>query len=142
MRENTIKTRFFVTTSQKSLFDNSLSRLWWYAYLTYDKENRNPYTLTEALLINQTICTDFIDTYNCRNISRAKGVLNAVKEFKEILGTSRGLSDYFRECNKYLNRYAAVTNLDFLEPDEIKNIALEYMVNLKNNKNSAKGELS
>lgn len=131
LRENTIKTRFFVTTQKKSLFLNSLSRLWWFAHITYDKENRgNPYALTEALLINQSICTDFLDTYNARNINRTKGVLSAIKEFKDIIGRTERLRDYFRACNKYLNRYAAVSNLDFLEADEIKKIALDYMVGL------------
>jgi len=138
LRENTLKTRFFVTSTKDSLFDNSLSRLWWYAHLTYDKENRNPYSLTEVLLTNQTICTDFIDTYNCRNANRSKGVLSAIKEFIEILGTSKGVSNYFRDCNKYLNRYAAVTNLDFLEPHEIKNIALEYLINLSKSKSKTR----
>jgi len=136
LRENTIKTRFFVTTSQKSLFDNSLSRLWWYGYLTYDKESHNPYALTEVLLTNQTICTDFMDTYNCRNTNRSKGVLNAIKDFKDILNKNEGITEYFRECNKYLNRYAAVTNLDFLEPDEIKDIALKYMMSLRQERRS------
>jgi len=134
LRVNTIKTRFFVTSSKSSLFDNSLSRLWWYAHLTYDKSNSNPYSLTEVLLINQTICTDFIDTYNSRNLNRAKGVLGAVKDFKDILNKNEGIVDYFRACNKYLNRYAAVTNIDYLESHEIKQIALDYMNNLRDNK--------
>jgi len=130
LRENTIKTRYFVTSTKDSLFNNSLSRLWWYAHLTYDSKKQNPYALTQTLLTNQTICTDFIDTYNCRNANRSKGVLSAIKEFIDILGTTKGVSNYFRECNKYLNRYAAVTNMDFLEPEEIKKIALDYLLGL------------
>lgn len=130
LRENTIKTRYFVTSTKDSLFNNSLSRLWWYAHLTYDSANRNPYALTQTLLTNQTICTDFIDTYNCRNANRSKGVLTAIKEFIDILGTTKGVSNYFRECNKYLNRYAAVTNMDFLAPEEIKKITLDYLLEL------------
>jgi len=126
MRKNTIKTRFFVTDIRHSLFDNAISRLWWYAHLTYDETSINKYALTEVLLSNQTICTDFMDTYNSRNVIRAKDVLGALKVFKEELGTSRGLSEYFRDCNKYLNRYAAVSSLDFLEPEEIRDIALTY----------------
>ena len=42
-RENTIKTRFFVTTPGSLLNDNALSRLWWYGHLTYDRKNSNPY---------------------------------------------------------------------------------------------------
>jgi hypothetical protein len=46
-RENTIKSRFFVTTPGSLLNDNALSRLWWYGYLTYDRSNSNHYALTE-----------------------------------------------------------------------------------------------
>jgi hypothetical protein len=133
LRENTVETRFFVTTTRRSLLrDNALSRLWWFGYLTYDKESANPYALTEVLLTNQTICTDFMNTFNCRNVNRSRGVLNAIKDFKDVVSEKESIIDYFRECNKYLNRYAAVTNLDFLESNEIKKIALDYMVEFRN----------
>lgn len=132
-RENTIKTRFFVTDSG-SLFDNALSRLWWYGHLTYDVNNSNHYALTEILLINQTICTDVIDTLNRMNFNRIKGVLLAIRDFKELLKEKEGITEYFRKCKKYLNHYAAVTTLDFLEAEEIQKLAFDYMVNLREKK--------
>ena len=74
-RQNTIKTRFFVTNSDSLRNDNALSRLWWYGHLTYDKKNSNHYELTEVLLTNQTICTDVMDTLNRMNYDRIRGVL-------------------------------------------------------------------
>ncbi len=138
LRENTIKTRFFVTNERESLFDNAIARLWWFGYLTYDhaKNSDDPYVFTKVLLTNQTICTDFLNTYNCRSVNRSRGVLSAIKEFKYFLGVNEGITEYFRACNKYLNRYAAITNLDCLEPDEIKQIALAYMVRLREDKKS------
>ena len=133
VRENTIVTHFFVTNEKDSLRnDNALSRLWWYGYLTYDSTNSNPYALTEILLTNQTICTDFMDTLNRRNITRMRGVLMALKEFKKELNEKEGITDYFRECNKYLNHYAAVTIMEFLDSKEIQDIAYNYMVKLRN----------
>lgn len=129
-RENTIKTRFFVTTPGSLLNDNALSRLWWYGYLTYDKNDRNPYALTEVLLTNQTICTDVMDTFNRMNPKRMKGVLLAIKDFKNELDGSEGITDYFRECKKYLNHYAAVTALEFLDSSEIRDLAFNYMKKL------------
>lgn len=126
-RENTIKTRFFVTGGKNSLFDNAISRLWWYGYLTYDEENSNHYHLTEILLLNQTICTDVIDTKFKMNSSVLKGILKAIKEYKDEIPPNESIIDCFRACNKYLNRYAAVTIIDFLDSEEIKNIALSYM---------------
>lgn len=138
-RENTIKSRFFVTTPGSLLNDNALSRLWWYGYLTYDKENGNHYALTEILFTNQTICTDVMDTFNRMNIDRMRGVLLAIRDFKNEIGENEGITEYFRECKKYLNHYAAVTTLEFLDSEEIRDLAFNYMIKLRNNKVNGQG---
>lgn len=130
-RSNTIRTRFFVTGAESLLNDNALSRLWWYGFLTYDSENTNHYELTEVLLTNQTICTDVMDTLNRTSFNRMKGVLLAIKDFKELLGENEGITECFRECKKYLNRYAAVTAFDYLDSEEIRTLAYNYMVNAR-----------
>lgn len=42
------------------------------------------------------------------------------------------LVNRFRECKKYLNRYAAVTSFDFLSSEEICDLTDNYMINLDN----------
>lgn len=138
-RENTIKSRFFVTTPGSLLNDNALSRLWWYGHLTFDRNNSNHYALTEILLTNQTICTDVMDTFNRMNFDRMRGVLLAIKDFREELAENEGITDYFRECKKYLNHYAAVTTLEFLNSDEIRDLAFNYMINMREEKNNGNG---
>lgn len=133
-RSNTIRTRFFVTGSNSLWNDNALSRLWWYGHLTYDDSNSDHYALTKILLMNQTICTDVIDTPNKMNFNRIKGVLLAIKDFSETLNGNEGITDYFRECKKYLNHYAAVTTLEFLDYEEIRDLTFNYMVKLRNSK--------
>ena len=133
-RSNTIKNRFFVTTPGSLLNDNALSRLWWYGYLTYDRHSSNHYALTEILFTNQTICTDVMDTFNRMNYDRMRGVLMAIKDFKEEISDNEGITDYFRECKKYLNHYAAVTTLEFLDSDEIRDLAFNYRMNLREEK--------
>lgn len=135
-RENTIKNRFFVTTPGSLLNDNALSRLWWYGHLTYDKNSSNPYALTEILLTNQTICTDVMDTFNRMNINRMRGVLMAIRDFKAEINSNEGITDYFRECKKYLNHYAAVTTFEFLDCNEIRDLAFNYMIKIRNEKNN------
>lgn len=130
-RENTIKSRFFVTTPGSLLNDNALSRLWWYGYLTYDRNSNNHYALTEILFTNQTICTDVMDTFNRMNYDRMRGVLLAIKDFKYEIGDNEGITEYFRECKKYLNHYAAVTTLEFLDSEEIRELAFNYMMKLR-----------
>ncbi|MBP1586845.1 MAG: hypothetical protein ILO53_00380 [Clostridia bacterium] len=138
-RENTIKNRFFVTTPGSLLNDNALSRLWWYGYLTYDKKCSNHYALTEILFTNQTICTDVMDTFNRMNIERMRGVLLAIRDFKEEINDGEGVTDYFRECKKFLNHYAAVTTLEFLDSDEIKDLAFNYMMKVREERLNGNG---
>ena len=136
-RQNTIKSRFFVTTPE-SLRDNALSRLWWFGYLTYEPQNSNPFELTDILFTNQTICTDVMDTLNRTNLDRIRGVLLAIKDFKNELSYNEGITEYFRECKKYLNHYAAVTTMEFLESEDIRKLAYDYMMNLRFEKNRNK----
>ena len=137
-RANTIKTRYFVTGSSSLLNDNALSRLWWYGHLTYDENAHDKYALTKILFTNQTICTDVMDTLNRMNFNRIKGVLLSIRDFKELLDDNEGITEYFRECKKYLNHYAAVTTLDFLEVEEIQKLAFDYMVKLRDQKQKKK----
>ena len=133
-RDNTIKSRFFVTTPGSLLNDNALSRLWWYGHLTYDEKRSNHYELTEILFTNQTICTDVMDTLNRMNFDRIKGVLTAIKDFKNEIQENEGITEYFRECKKYLNHYAAVTTFEFLSAEEIRDLAFNYMIKLREDK--------
>jgi hypothetical protein len=64
----------------------------------------------------------------------------AINDFKEILGGTTGLIGYFRDCNKYLNHYAAVTNFDFLDSEDIRKLALDYMVRFIENPDKSKNK--
>lgn len=83
--------------------------------------------MTKILLTNQTVCSDVVDTLNRTSPNRIQGVLLTIEEFKDEMGSTRGLVDYVRECNRYLNRYAAVTVLDYLSKEEIRDIALGFL---------------
>ena len=135
-RENTIESRYFVTTPGSLLNDNALSRLWWYGYLTYDRDKKSSdhYALTKILLMNQTICTDVMDTFNRMNYDRMRGVLTAIRDFKNEISENEGITNYFRECKKYLNHYAAVTVLESLDSGEIRDLAFNYMMKIRDEK--------
>ena len=76
-----------------------------------------------------------MDTFNRMNYDRMRGVLMAIRDFKDLLGDNEGITDYFRECKKHLNHYAAVTTFEFLDSDEIS----DYMVKLREEKLSGTG---
>lgn len=126
----------FVTTPGSLLNDNALSRLWWYGYLTYDRDKKSSdhYALTKILLMNQTICTDVMDTFNRMNYDRMRGVLTAIRDFKNEISENEGITNYFRECKKYLNHYAAVTVLESLDSGEIRDLAFNYMMKIRDEK--------
>ncbi len=135
--EGTVRTRFFVDKLQNLRNDNALSRLWWYGYLTYDSDDSNPYALTEILLMNQTICTDVIDTLNRTNFNRVKGVLLALKEFREEINDGESIITYFRDCAKRLNRYAASATMEMLEYEEIQDLTYGFLMKARENRLNA-----
>ena len=137
IRENTIRERFFVRSESSLWNDNALSRLWWYGYFTYDEHCKsNPFRLTEILLTNQTLATDVIDTLNRMNPSRMKGILYGIQNYIDEIGTDSGVASDFRECKKYLNHRAAVTNFDFLDSSDIEKMTYDFLINLHINKES------
>lgn len=67
------------------------------------------------------------DALNRTNFNRIKGVLLAIDDFKNQLKPRESLIDIVRRSNKSLNRYAAVTAMDFLSYEEIRDIALGFL---------------
>lgn len=127
-----IEQRYFVPGEGDGLyFFNALSRLWWCAHLTYDKDNRDHYALTKILFENQMLGKDLLDTLNRANFIRMKGILLAMKDFKEVLGEREGMNQYFRECKKILNHTAAINMFDFLDSEDIRKITFETLVNVR-----------
>lgn len=131
-KDSPTKYRYFVPNGQDGLYYfNALSRLWWCAHLTYDENSRDHYALTKILFDNQMVGKDFLGTFNGKNYNRMKGVLLALNEFKEICQPREGIQKYFRECNKILNQQAAITMLDFLSIEEIKELAYNILVSVR-----------
>lgn len=42
------------------------------------------------------------------------------------------MNQYFRDCKKILNHYAAINMFDFLGYEDIKAITLETLINIRN----------
>lgn len=123
----TIRKRFFVPNKQSLIRFNAISRLWWAGYLTYDENNSDRYHLTKLLFTGQQICADLLDTPFCGNKKIVMGILLGLKQYLEENISIANLSDHFRACIKYMRRYAAVTNLDYLNENEIQQIFYEYL---------------
>lgn len=131
-KEKRILSRFFATSNERSLNNNAIARLWWYGFLSYDKDNKsNPFHLTEILVGNTKFCTDFMLSHCCWNRTVGKGVLRAAKDLLPTLGKNEGISGYYRPLKKYMNRYGAVSSLDFLSEDDVYNLAMEFFTALR-----------
>lgn len=124
--------RYFVPGEGMGLYYfNGLSRLWWWAHLTYDPDSKDHYTLTRILFENQMLGKDILDTLNRTNFKRMKGILLAIQEFKGMVDPNDGITDYFRECKKELNHYAAISIFDYLDFEDIKKITLETLIKVR-----------
>lgn len=121
-----IKERFFCTGGRQSLnYYNAISRLWWIGELTYDEKQKYKYTKV-LLESGQQTLKDLTDCAYSMNKKITRGIIRAISETKAS-GNVQRFGDCFRDLNKHLNRQGAISSLDFLEEDEIMQLALDYM---------------
>lgn len=116
---------FFYTTHRRALYYHGLSRLWWYAHLTYDESRKDPYELTSfAFKHPEAILANLI----YRNFSNSKSVrfaiFNGLLKFSNSGGTIT--QEKLKELYKYVSFLGGVTLLDAL-PMEL----LEQKIYLK-----------
>ena len=67
--------------------------------MTYDENSKDHYELTKILFDNQMVGKDFLGTFNGKNYNRMKGVLLALKDFKEMVIAGG--------CHAYFGMYGA-----------------------------------
>ena len=121
-----IKTRYFCGDSRIPLSLNSLSRLWWYGYLTYDENNpTDPYHLTKLMTSNTDLCQNLVQHKYSMNKTITLGILEGIKRFVDDGGVLTGKNE--RDLIKYINRYGAVSSLDMLDREEVAELTRKYL---------------
>lgn len=122
--ENVVLDRwFFRGKGLRTCVHNAISRLWWFGYLTYDRQRSNPFELTDVLLSLQDIQTAFLERTlgPCRPVLRI--VLEAIKKHQTaLLGTPKS-GDVIQEWAKEIRLYGGAFLLDAV-PEE----RLQYVV--------------
>lgn len=114
-----IRERYFLRNlNLESLTRNGLSRLWWYAHITFDSNRKNKYELLEILLQRQDLVVGITERAIGSNKKIRTGLLEYLQENPSI-ASSENLS---RELIKALNLYGGVKMLPFLEISEIKKL--------------------
>ena len=109
----------FQAKFQEAKKNNDIAKLAEFKEIFKDPDKRdalyiNPYHLTQTLMINQTVSKDILDTLNRNSYNRLKGILCAIREYVNRVGTTKGLIDNARACNREINRDAAIICYDIL----------------------------
>lgn len=138
MSVNTIKERFFCGTedgSRTGFLRNSIARLWWTGYLSYQEDKPgNPFSLTKLLCSNSDLRVSIVERNFSMNKDVCIGILSAIQEINDDpnvdnVGVSAKTGEYeWRDLCKYINRFGAVTMLDVLTRDEIKELSKDYIL--------------
>ena len=124
--KSSITTRYFCGNSRISLTLNSISRLWWYGYLTYDENNTElPFKLTKLLLSYSDLCQNIIQHEYVMNKKIALGILDGFYNYYEEGHPFNEKQE--RDLVKHINRFGAVSSLDFFERDELCDMVYRYL---------------
>ena len=117
---NSMKSRFFNNPKR-----NSLSRLWWYGYLSYSEKYEDPFTLTRILAGNHDLAEGLLG----RNFGRNKDFILMFLETLynwELSGNGKPSNLELRKVLKGINRMSGITVIDLIEKDEIENLLKKY----------------
>lgn len=124
-KENYIKTRYFFNVNNiKSRARHGLTRLWWIAYLTYDKSNKiDPYYYTRLATIDQELFNLIMET---RHLAQNKKALFAMldtittvfKWVKEGRLKRFNKRNFFRNTMQEINLIGSITVWNMLTKDE------------------------
>ncbi|MER2108981.1 MAG: DUF6339 family protein [Solibacillus sp.] len=120
-----IHTRYMFSTKNKRFYRNGLSRLWFYAALTYDETNEeNPYFYTELMMKNQDLAGLILETTSVsRNFKALKATLEIIKRLDELEAAEeiekiKGKREFIRDVMKKINFIGAITIWDSLSHEE------------------------
>lgn len=120
---------FFKNGTKRSLFTNTLSRLWWMARLTYDPNRKDPYELTRYMSKDfaSKILILFSSNY-MGNSSISRGLISALIELENNNYTLPGRKqNVFIQAGRFLNVFGGTHILDYFSEEEIKSKVLTYM---------------
>lgn len=115
---------FFGYGAKRSLTRNAISRLWWIGKLTYDREAKDPYELTELVCSSSNYIQDALE----RNISNnPEIILPFLKGVKKAETDGFVLSkESFKGLAMYLNLLGGTYVLDLIPNDVIEKKIYAY----------------
>lgn len=137
MSVDTIRQRFFCGSEEGNrigFLRNSISRLWWYGYLTYQENSPQPYKLTQLMMSHSDLCFHIMERKFSMNKEITIGILSAIQKInddpnqKDVGRVDNGDEYEWRPLCKYINRYGGVALLDTLARDDIKELSYNFLM--------------
>lgn len=111
---------------------NSISRLWWFGYLSYKEGSRSQkYELTELLLSQSDLCQSIMERNFSMNRNVCFGILSSIKKINDDKSLTNVIIPEWRSLCKYINRYGAVTLLDTLSEKDVEELSYKYILKLR-----------
>jgi len=118
---NMLKNKWFFqeTASKAQIFRQGLSMLWWYAYITYDANNKeNPFELTEFAFKHKDFLISIYSRSFCGSKNVTLGLIKALKDFERDGGSISSKAIY-NGIVKYVGLLGGAYIIDILEEKEI-----------------------
>ena len=129
-----IQTRYMFHPKNKRYYRNGLSRLWLYAALTYDAENKeDPYFYTRIMLKSQDLAGLILETTTVsRNFKALKATLEVIERINRLeengeIEKIKGKREFIRNLMKQVNFIGAITIWDSLSHEEAVEKLWEYV---------------
>lgn len=125
---------FFAHGQKRSLYINGLSRLYWFAKITYDEKLEDPYEITKfCFRMDLNILYDLIS----RGYSNSKTVrLALLKSLKSFVENGGYYNRYLlREILKYVSFLGGAYILDSFTEEELYNKIYSKLIDLANKEN-------
>lgn len=114
-----IKDRYFLGSSKLS--SNGISRLWWFAYSTYDPNREDPFELTKILFTTQDLAWGLMNRSYARNKHILHTILETLSEHPNFLKKEENSRKLF----KNINREGGLTIIDSLSKEDIRTLIVE-----------------
>ncbi len=117
-------------SKKRDLFKQGISSLWWYSYITYDKQRDNPYELTEFCFKHKA----FLYELYYRTFSSSKSVCHAVIQAMinyENVGGNVTLANS-KEIMKYVSFLGGAYLIDSFTEQELCDKILMELIRIEN----------
>lgn len=118
---NLLKNKWFYqdTASKAQIFRQGLSMLWWYVYITYDKNNtENPYDLTEFAFKHRDLLISIYSRNFCGSKNVTLGLVRALRDFERDGGNINSKAVY-NGLVKYISFLGGAYIIDIMTEKEI-----------------------